>query len=415
MPTPPPPTPATPGRALILGDHRQSLVVARSLQHAGYEVTLGSSEAFSMLRHSRHVSATWRYPCPIAQPDRFDAALAGWVAASPSPALLFPVGDLEVAALAAREAGLPPRARVVMANREAVRLCHDKPALYEVARDAGLMVADYEVAVASHVDLAVARIGYPCVVKPASSVEDGARFKALVLHGPPVPPLSAVLRGQDWLAIVQRKTAGVRHNCQFVAHRGVLLAYLEQSVQRTTRADGSGYGVQGRSEQPDEQRRRACERLLAALDYSGAGCVQFLVDPAHGESWLLEINPRLDATCAVAAHCGYDLPRLAVHEALHRAGQGPLPQPLPAGYPAGRRAVWLTGDLRALLNELQARRIAPKQAPGWLARSVVACLRADLHLTFSWRDPQPALRALLELVGAPVWRRVRRLLPRRTG
>jgi hypothetical protein len=36
-------------------------------------------------------------------------------------------------------------------------------------------------------------------------------------------------------------------------------------------------------------------------------------------------------------------------------------------------------------------------------------LRAHHHLTFQWSDPQPALRAILGMTVAPVWRRAKRL------
>ena len=398
-----------PGRALMLGDHRQSLVVARSLHNTGYRVSLGSSEEPSTVRSSRHVSGWWCHPSMSEEPQRFNAALAAWMAVEPGGVVLFPVGDGEVAGIAARLGRLPPNALVVMADREAVALCHDKPALYRVARQAGLAVADFEVVAPARIDEAIARIGYPCVVKPASSVQEQVHLKALLLEGPPERPLGPSLEGQGWLAIVQRKMPGVRHNCHFVAHQGRLLAYFEQSVQRTTRADGCGNGVDGRSEAPSETRRRACERLLAVLNYSGPGCVQFLVDEQQGGSWLLELNPRLDATCAIAAHCGYDLPRLAVQESLHRMGLMPLPQPVTTPYPVGRRGVWTTGNLRALLSEVEAHRIGLKDVPGWLARTAMSCATADLHLTFAWEDPEPALRAMLGLLLGPV-RRLKRLV-----
>jgi len=399
-----------PGRALVLGDHRQSLVVARSLHRAGYCVTLGSAEPPSTLARSRHIALFWQHPPLEDEGTAFDTALARWAAQAADRPLLFPVGDGEVAGIA-RRAGRLPRGMVsAMADAKVVPVCHDKPALYRIAQQAGLAVPPFELVPVEEIDAAIARVGLPCVVKPASSNDDPGYLKALLFDRVPDTPQGPRLAACGWRGtIVQRKVTGVRHNCHFVAHQGRLLAYFEQSVQRTTRLDGSGNGVDGRSEAPSAARREACERLLRALDYSGPGCVQFLV--AHDQAWLLELNPRLDATCAIAVHCGYDLPRLAAQESLHRAALAPLPQPMTQPYPVGRRAVWTTGDLRAFLNELQARRLGPKSALQWLNRTVLSCANADLHLTFAREDPLPALGALAAMTVAPLWRRVKRLMP----
>jgi predicted ATP-grasp superfamily ATP-dependent carboligase len=415
--------PMRPGRrVLVLGDHRQSLVVARSLHLAGWHIVLGSAKPRSFTARSRHIGAWWHHPPYHDQTHGFDEALRAWlspIAAGDSP-VVFPIGDSDVACVVQRHAQQPLPGVVVAAPHEAVHTCLDKPALYRIAKQLDIPVADFVVVTARQLDEAVAAIGYPCVIKPASSLDDLGHLKAFVLDAPqPLDPSLAPSAGEGgagWpLLIVQGKAEGVRHNCHFVAHHGVLLAYFEQSVQRTTRLDGSGNGVAGRSEPPSEWRRRACERLVARLDYSGPGCAQFLVEGADGPSWFLELNPRLDATCAIAVDCGYDLPGLALAEALHREAGAPPPARTEAPYPAGRKAVWTTGDLQALLGEMRTHRLGFRKALHWLCRLAVSFVTSDLHLTFSWDDPEPALYALAGLALQPIWQRLKRLLPLRRG
>jgi predicted ATP-grasp superfamily ATP-dependent carboligase len=395
--------------ALILGHHRQSLVVARSLDRAGFAVVMGSTGKPSLVESSRHVTRCWRHPEFDADAASFNASLAEFARSLADRLVLFPVGDSEVAYFATNAQALPPGAVAAMAAAENVNTCLNKVALYDLARALGLAVADFEVCELAGIDAAVRRFGVPCVVKPVSSLEDRSHLKALMLEHVSSAPI-ADLVGSGWpRTLVQRRVAGVRHNCHYVAHRGRLLAYFEQRVLRTTRSDGAGNGVDGISVSPSPDRRRACERLIEALDYSGPGCVQFIVDEPGRESWFLELNPRLDATCAIAEHAGYDLARLTVEEALHRCGLGPKPAALSYPYRIGIRGVWTTGDLRGLLREFGEGRINGPEAVLWCTRTIGSFIAADHHLTFRWSDPRPALTALTEIIAGPVWRRASRL------
>jgi Carbamoyl-phosphate synthase L chain, ATP binding domain len=400
-----------PRAALVLGDHRQSLVVARSLARAGCEVILSSTGEPSASQHSRYIARCWQRPKLDRGASFFGASLAGFARTLPKGLIVFPVGDTEIADTAANLHALPPGSVAVMAAADTVHKCLNKATLYGLARRLGLAVADFEVSEPDQIEAAIGRVGLPCVVKPASSLEDVSHVKALMLEQAPSVAIAELVgtSGAGWSrALVQRRVVGKRHNCHFVAHHGHLLAYFEQTVLRTTRLDGAGYGVDGISVPPSAVRRGACQRLIEELDYSGPGCVQFLVGPA-GESWFLELNARLDATCAIAERSGYDLPRLAVEEALYRGGDGPQPAALSRPYRVGVRGVWTTGDLRALLRELRTGNLSVSAALRWCGRMSWSFLRAHHHLTFRWSDPQPALRSILGMTVAPLWRHAKRL------
>src|SRR6267154_2805915 len=260
-----------PRAALVLGDHRQSLVVARSLARAGCEVILSSTGKPSATQHSRYIARCRQRPILDRGASFLGASLAGFVRTFPEGLIVFPVGDTEVAQTAADLHALPPGSVAVMPPAHIVHRCLNKATLYDLARCLGLAVADFEVIEPEQIEAAIGRIGFPCVIKPASSLEDASHVKALMLE-------------------------------------------QAQAVLRTTRLDGAGNGVDGVSVPPSATRRGACERLIEALDYSGPGCVQFLVGPTDSESWFLELNARLDATCAIAERSGYYLPRLAFEE-----------------------------------------------------------------------------------------------------
>ena len=155
---------------------------------------------------------------------------------------------------------------------------------------------------------------------------------------------------------------------------------------------------------PDARLRGYCEQLIANLGYSGAGCAQFLVDDVRSTVSFLEINPRLDATCAIPYYCGYDFPRMAVECVGHRLGMVSQVSRNLDEYTAGRVGVWLYGDLQGLLEAWRRKELSLKSALLWLGRMSGSFVRADFHLVWSWRDPLPAMVLYAHLPAALVSR-----------
>lgn len=423
---------------LILGDYRQSITVVRSLARAGYRIVTGSSGG-SFIDHSRYTAEAWRHP-PLDDEDagapdragdaadlasgadarpgadaRFYRALGDFLRTRGDIDLVFPVGEDSLRCLA-RDAGALGRAIAVMPAPGAVTACLDKVQSYAHAEAAGVPLAPYRTARdLAEVAAAAAQVGYPCVIKPNDSLRPFFAHKAIVCreradidrHLPAWPA------GNPFL-IVQRYAPGHRHNCHFAAVDGHIHTYFEQRVLRTNRRDATGYGVDGISVRPSARLRAHSEALVRALAYTGVGCVQFLVD-GDGQAHFLEMNPRLDATCALPYYCGYDFPHLAVAIARRRHGQAvPLPA-MPANYPAGRRIGWLLGDLQGLVRALGRGELPWDETLRWLARSGGTWLQADCHVIWSARDPVPGAYAYGRWLGGVALRRARALVRRARG
>src|SRR6185295_13898069 len=96
-----------------------------------------------------------------------------------------------------------------------------------------------------------------------------------------------------------------------------------------------------------------------------------------GAASVLELNPRLDSTAALACRLGYDFPRLAI-EIAARTRPAPFKEP----YPTGRHYHWLYGDLNAW-----------RQGKIPLPVLVRSALRG-YDLSLDWRDPAPGLHLL---------------------
>jgi len=368
---------------LVLGDYRQTITVVRSLGRAGFHVVLGSSDPESSTAHSRYVDAFERFAD--------GASLEAWLRAR-RPAFVFPVGETQL-----RQVLGAPRlmslSTWVMPEAATVHRCLDKRALFELAASLGIPVAPWiQWAGAQAWREAAQRFGFPVVVKRKDSSSHLRDKKALILAD--AAQLEAVLveiaaSGDAESFVLQRFAPGVRHNCHFAADGGRIVALLQQEVLRTDEADGTGIGLEGVSVEPNAELRAYCERLLYRLGYTGIGCIQFLVDTASRAISLLELNPRLDSTAALACRLGYDFPRLAVEIAARAR-----PSPLTASYRTGRHYHWLYGDLNAWRQH--------KIGLTVLARAAIR----GCDLTLDWRDPAPCLHLLWQKILRAARRRV---------
>lgn len=382
----------SPSKVLVLGNYRQTLTVIRSLAKAGYHIIVGRGCKRVFTQYSRYTAEIWPHPEIESSENDFIAALVKLLSTRGDIDFVFPVGEEEITCLIRHRDVIPPSTELVMAEPSVISACLDKFGSYELAARLGVpqaprrQVHDHEALIS-----AMEEIGYPCVVKPNDSSRAFFGKKALIIHAAnDFTRLFPAWPEENKFLLLQRWVPGYRHNCHFVADRGRLLAYFEQRVLRTDRRDGTGYGVDGISVAPSPALKTYCESLAMALNYSGAGSAQFLVDDRAGLTSFLEINPRLDATCALPYYCGYDFPRMAVLYAEYRRGTLSTPIVNFSAYPAGRRAVWLRGDILGWVHEMSTGALNPKQTVVWLKEMTTTFFRGDYHLTWSWNDPLPA-------------------------
>src|SRR5262249_50722688 len=150
-----------------------------------------------------------------------------------------------------------------------IETCLHKTRMFVLAQQVGVTVEPYA-AVTSAGDLhrAATNVGFPCIVRPIGSgperFSDGR--KAVVIPSP------QALRDQfnDWPAeqpelLIQHYAPGPRHGIYFAARRGRILARLEVISERTDRADGTGFAVEGTTAAPDPALQRYADALVDRL------------------------------------------------------------------------------------------------------------------------------------------------------
>jgi len=384
--------------ALLIGDYRQTLTVARALAAHGMRVVLGQvTGRRSQTRHSRHVAETWAHP-PIGDGflEPFLAALERY-----RPAVVFPVGDVEISWLAGHRDRLPDLA-VAAADPSITAECQDKTALMHRAAALGIPHAPFRL-VANGTELAAAAewVGLPCFVKPHDPL-----LRIFGAKGIRIDTLSKLQQSfAEWPAgherlIVQRYDHGPRHNVYFAANRGELIGAVEVSILRTDRLDGTGLAVDGEAVPATPGLSEDTALLVRDLDYTGVGCTQFLV-AADGSRSFLELNPRLGANYVVAHAAGLDLASIAVDLAMGRDVAAPRLR-------TGIRYAWTLGDLEGLKDAVRRKEVTASGVTRWLGAMIRTAWHADVHVTWRLSDPIPSLVMACRSLLGPV---VRRLAP----
>jgi predicted ATP-grasp superfamily ATP-dependent carboligase len=386
---------------LLLGNYRATIALARALGAAGYAVTVGRGGGEGGAEVSRFVGGVWEHPPLGTDPDAFLDALGAFLGERSHVGVVFPVTDEFVRVVSAHRDRLPDDRIYVLPARDAVAATVDKIAAYDLARAAGVAVAPWAVVErADELDACCARLGYPVVLRPVDATRRLQGAKAIIVRSPealrravPVWPV-----GQPGL-LVQQEIVGRRHNVYFAARAGRIVRIVEAVIDRTDEPDGTGLAVAGRTVPSTAALERDTAALAARLDYTGVGCAQYLVD--GDTTSFLELNPRVGGNHAVPEAAGLDLGAVAI--ALATPGSADVP--FRAGRP-GLVYAWTYGDLRGFWAAFRRGQLSRRRAIRWAREIVATFLVADVHMTWRWDDPMPAV--LLYARSVPGLRRLGR-------
>lgn len=375
---------------LIIGTYRQTLTVIRSLARTGQNVILGIHGDAATCDYSRYVSEVWHHPNFGSEKDEFFSALMSMLSERDDIIAIFPVGEIEITLFFQKYAEISAHVNLLMCKPETAGLCLDKPRMSAEIDHLRIPQSRYETASDTESLYAAAdSIGYPCIVKLADS-EFLLNGKKAVIYG------QAESLQQDFgewpienkSLIVQTYVAGERANLYFFACNGRIVSLGQVLALRTDRLDGTGLTVVGRTVSPDHELVGHCQAMVRHLDYTGPGCMQFIVDESAGITSFLENNPRLGAACKLPYLAGLDLPRLMLEFALEgSASPGELPYPCKTGI----SYTWTSGDIMGLKRGISSGEVSTIDAARWLLAMIKSNLTTPHHISWDWRDPLPSI------------------------
>ena len=344
-------------RALVLdAGSAAGVETVQALGRAGIEVDAADVPAASLAFRSRYPRRRFRQPSP-ARTEEFLAWLEGLDAAH-GYTLIVPSTEASLLALRQRPAEGLLRTKAVLPGDDALDTTLDKRRTVELASRLGIPVPESRMFMS--LDDAETAEQCPLVLKPvrsAAAVGDDveilsaavvrderarrAALGALLAHGP---------------VQQQRHVGGRGVGVEMLFDRGREVWHFvhERLHERPLTGGGSTYR---RSVPPPADLLAAARALLHALEWHGVAMVEFKMG-RDGAFHLMEVNPRLWGSLALAIDCGVNFPlglwRIA-------AGLPHVPQP-------AYRVHYFTRNLPKDLEWLWANWRADHQDPLLLTR-----------------------------------------------
>ncbi|MCA9711785.1 MAG: ATP-grasp domain-containing protein [Myxococcales bacterium] len=378
---------------LVLDGHsRAALETVQSLGRRGARVRVAASGPRALAFRSRWAAKR------ILQP-RSGPELARWLeaeVAARDPALVVPATETSLLALRTLGSDRPARARAVLPGDEALDTFLDKERTRLLAERVGVPVPATRSIAAGASELPGA---WPVVLKPTrSKVVVGGEVRALA---PVIVRDEAswreALAGFDGLVEVQEQAyvAGKGVGVEVLYERGQLRWAFAHERQHELPLTGGGSSWRTSLAVPDDL-LAASRALLDPLAWHGVAMVEFKRAP-DGSFCLMEVNPRLWGSLALAIDAGVDFP---LGLALLATGRDVGPSP-PYRVPCGTRSLpeeveWQKANLRAdhgdplLLTRPRVRSVV----------ELAGLLGARQHLDHaSWKDPRPVRDQVVEALG----------------
>ncbi len=381
---------------LLVGNaHYGSLAAVRALRAAGYEPWLALYEPGTYVGRSWAKAGTVLVPDVNYDREGFVRELAA-AAMELSVSAVLPSGESHLLALAGREADFPGIA-LGTPSREFVERATDKGLLPELAATAGLQTPPTTKVVRGDSET-VSMFGFPAIVKPRSSRMQTSNvtlsaFKThYVTNEQAAEEALEALPGKE--GFIQAYIPGLLRSVTGVSWEGELVCVLHQRSPRIWPVS-TGESAYAETVPPNAELEQGVGRMLRALDWSGLFQAQF-IQSSRGEHYLIDLNPRIYGSLALAVAAGLNLPVIWVDLLLGRR--------LDVGsYRVGARFRHEEKDVRALAWMLQKGEFR-SALQGTIPR------RGTTHAAFSLRDPMPLLTS-----GEKVARRLGRLFSGGSG
>jgi predicted ATP-grasp superfamily ATP-dependent carboligase len=395
------PAPLTTGLDVVMldGDQRQALVTVRSLSRAGLRVGAFGPGRWAPALRSRGCDAAG----PVADAGEDAAGLVIDVlrlAETYRPRVVIPGTDGTVETLRAQRSAVEDRVALALPSEEALQVAVDKERTLALAESIGVPVPrSVWVQGAAEVDVAIAKVGLPAVVKPCRSwrtiAVGGERLTSVVVTTADDARRAVSALAPGGGVVVQEWVGGCRQAISLLRANGRTWARFAQVAHRMFPPLGGSSIVRESISLPADLTEYA-EALLAATGLEGYAEVEFRRD-ASGRPRLMEINPRLSASVEVAVRAGVDFPllifKLAAGEQLVQAADPHV----------GVRMRWLGGDLRWLRATFrhQGEPDVPSRVRA-LASFAGEFLRPASYDYLHLDDPLPALAATAGFVAAAI-------------
>src|SRR4051812_25811526 len=292
------------------------------LREEGYEIVLVNSNPATIMTDPEFADATYVEPLlpgPVAQviekerPDALLPTLGGQTALNLAKAL--------------HEDGTLQRfgVELIGANYDAINTAEDRELFQRAMAEAGLqMPANTIVTAAGEIDGALAAVGLPAIIRPAFTL--GGRgggiarteqdFRQIVTRGMAASPIGQVLVDQSVLGWGEFELEVMRdHN------DNVVIVCSIENIDPMGVHTGDSVTVAPQQTLTDRLYNRLRDQAMACIRAvgveTGGSNVQFAVNPETEEILVIEMNPRVSRSSALASKAtGFPIAKIAARLAV---------------------------------------------------------------------------------------------------
>jgi carbamoyl-phosphate synthase large subunit len=294
----------------------------KALREEGYRVVLVNSNPATIMTDPQLADATYVEPLTVPSLERI-------IARERPDALLPTVGGQTALnlAVALHEAGVLARygVQLIGASVDAVRIAEDRQLFKDTMIAIGLEVPRSGTAHSLDEALSVvAETGYPSIIRPsftlggfgggtAYNVEE---FRAIVERGLDASPVGQVLIEESVLGWKEYEMEVMRDR----ADNGVIICSIE-NIDPMGVHTGDSVTVAPAMTLTDREYQRLRNMSLAVLRAvgveTGGSNVQFAVNPHDGRVYVIEMNPRVSRSSALASKAtGFPIAKIAAKLAV---------------------------------------------------------------------------------------------------
>lgn len=299
---------------LVTGcDQITPLSVVRSLGHAGLKVLAAGSHPKSICFYSRYTAGRWIYPSQFEDQIGFIKSVLEAVDRY-NVGLIFPASESTLVLLDRYRDEVERHTKLAAPSSESIDWAIDKVKTYGFAKKIGIpMPRTFKIdriAEALHV---ADEIGYPLIIKRRGNHLHQSLSTNLDLKVAYIPSkeilvgmLKRVARNNDY-PIIQEYCRGVGICVSAVMDGDVPLCLFQYKRTRESPITG-GVSAFRESMPLDPRLRDYTVNLLRAMQYRGVAMVEFKYDETRDAFTLMEVNPRIQTSTALALHAGVDIP-----------------------------------------------------------------------------------------------------------
>jgi Carbamoyl-phosphate synthase L chain, ATP binding domain len=221
--------------------------------------------------------------------------------------MVIPVGGSAVAAVVSTCPDLG-----VLPQLETVTRAFDKGMMTALALSLGIPVPRTMV-IRGASEAAGYSLGFPCVIRPANET----RIKMVAYADSPAELETEVRRlfsrmpeGVDCGVLLQNRVAGVGRGFFAVYDRGrAMRVFMHERIREDPPSGGPSTAARAIR---DPRLHEYGTKVLNALNWHGPAMVEFKYEPASGEYYLIEINPKLWGSLELTLRAGVNVGALLV-------------------------------------------------------------------------------------------------------